>query len=385
MIIGITAEWNPFHLGHAYMVEHLKREYPDARLLAVMSGPFVQRGEPALFDKWARASWAVQAGVDAVLELPGTAALQSADRFAESAVLHLHTLHCTHIAFGTESATVQELQEAARWAASDEYLSVLHSFLKHRLPYGQAMTATMRSRFPKLAEKLMLPNNLLGFRYASAIVRHKLPIQIIAIPRKTEGTVSATAIREQLLSGHFMEYLPDFVQQDVKRLMASRHYTDYKRYEEACLLRSRFLPLKALSDSGLFSEGLEHRWFSCMKSGNYENALLKIKNRRYPYRRLKRIGAALLLSQGQGPSPYASMHQPAFLRLLAMKKGAGCLLKDPLIPIIVSEARAERTFSPDIRTALLQECLAEDIFSFCQEEEGFRQAGMNYYHSPVIL
>ena len=71
MIIGITAEWNPFHLGHAYMVEHLKREYPDTRLLAVMSGPFVQRGEPALFDKWARASWAVQAGVDAVLELPG--------------------------------------------------------------------------------------------------------------------------------------------------------------------------------------------------------------------------------------------------------------------------------------------------------------------------
>ena len=325
MIIGITAEWNPFHLGHAYMVEHLKREYPDARLLAVMSGPFVQRCEPALFDKWARASWAVQAGVDAVLELPGTAALQSADRFAESAVLHLHTLHCTHIAFGTESATVQELQEAARWSASDEYLSVLHSFLKQRLPYGQAMTATMRSRFPKLAEKLILPNNLLGFRYASAIVRHKLPIQIIAIPRKAEGTASATAIREQLLSGHFMEYFPDFVQQDVKRLLASRHYTDYKRYEEACLLRSRFLPLKALSDSGLFSEGLEHRWFSCMKSGNYENALLEIKNRRYPYRRLKRIGAALLLSQGQGPSPYASMQQPAFLRLLAMKKGAGCL------------------------------------------------------------
>ena len=216
MIIGITAEWNPFHLGHAYMVEHLKREYPDTRLLAVMSGPCVQRGEPALFDKWARASWAVQAGVDAVLELPGTAALQSADRFAESAVLHLHTLHCTHIAFGTESATVQELQEAARWAASDEYLSVLHAFLKQRLPYGQAMTATMRSHFPKLAEKLILPNNLLGFRYASAIVRHKLPIQIIAIPRKAEGTVSATAIREQLLSGHFMEYLPDFVQQDVQ-------------------------------------------------------------------------------------------------------------------------------------------------------------------------
>ena len=57
MIIGITAEWNPFHLGHAYMVEHLKREYPDARLLAVMSGPFVQRGEPALFDKWAPSSY----------------------------------------------------------------------------------------------------------------------------------------------------------------------------------------------------------------------------------------------------------------------------------------------------------------------------------------
>lgn len=385
MIIGITAEWNPFHLGHAYMVEHLKKDYPDAHLLAVMSGPFVQRGEPALFDKWTRASWAVQAGVDAVLELPGTAALQSADRFAESAVLCLYTLHCTHIAFGTESATIQELQEAAHWAASEEYLSILHSFLKKRLPYGQAMTETMRSRFPELAEKLLLPNNLLGFRYAVAIVRHQLPIKIIAIPRKVEGTASATIIRSQLLTGHFTEYLPGFVQQDVKCLLVLKHYTDYKRYEEACLLSNRFLSLKTLSDSGLFSEGLEHRWFSCMKAENYEQALLNIKNRRYPYRRLKRIGAALLLSQGQPLSPYASMHQPAFLRLLAMRKNSGFLLKNPLIPIIVSEAKSERTLSSEIRPALLQECLAEDIFSFCQEGQEFRHAGMNYYHSPVIL
>uniref|UniRef100_UPI004025F65C nucleotidyltransferase family protein n=1 Tax=Dialister sp. TaxID=1955814 RepID=UPI004025F65C len=91
-LIGITAEWNPFHAGHSVMIDIIKKAYPEASLIAIMSGAFVQRGEPALFDKWTRARWAVRSGVDAVFEFPALYALQSADRFSCHAASMLHAM-----------------------------------------------------------------------------------------------------------------------------------------------------------------------------------------------------------------------------------------------------------------------------------------------------
>ena len=99
-LIGITAEWNPFHAGHSAMIDIIKKAYPQASLIAIMSGAFVQRGEPALFDKWTRAGWAVRAGVDAVFEFPALYALQSADRFSCHAASMLHAMGVNMIAFG---------------------------------------------------------------------------------------------------------------------------------------------------------------------------------------------------------------------------------------------------------------------------------------------
>ena len=116
MYIGITAEWNPFHSGHAHMLRSLKNLFPDAPIISAMSGSFVQRGEPAIFDKWTRAKWALMFGVDAVIELPVLCVLQSADKFAASSVSLLHNMGCTHIAFGAESLNSDTLYNAAQWS-----------------------------------------------------------------------------------------------------------------------------------------------------------------------------------------------------------------------------------------------------------------------------
>ena len=159
-LIGITAEWNPFHAGHSAMIDIIKKAYPQAPLIAIMSGAFVQRGEPALFDKWTRAIWAVRSGVDAVFEFPALYALQSADRFSCHAASMLHAMGVNMIAFGAESLTKDELLTAAGWAISEDYEHLLHERIADGLSYGEAAHEAMAAASPYLADELMKPNNL---------------------------------------------------------------------------------------------------------------------------------------------------------------------------------------------------------------------------------
>lgn len=156
-LIGITAEWNPFHTGHSAMIDLIKKAYPKASLMAIMSGAFVQRGEPALFDKWTRARWAIRSGVDAVFEFPALYALQSADRFSCHAASMLHAMGANMIAFGAESLTKDELISAARWAISEDYEHLLHEKLqaaslteklpmKRWQPLSRILPTSLRSR-----------------------------------------------------------------------------------------------------------------------------------------------------------------------------------------------------------------------------------------------
>ena len=150
-LIGITAEWNPFHAGHSAMIDIIKKAYPQASLIAIMSGAFVQRGEPALFDKWTRAGWAVRSGVDAVFEFPAVYALQRADRFSCHAASMLHAMGVNMIAFGAESLTKDELISAASWAISEDYEHLLHERIADGLSYGEAAHEAMAAASPYLA------------------------------------------------------------------------------------------------------------------------------------------------------------------------------------------------------------------------------------------
>jgi predicted nucleotidyltransferase len=383
-IAGIVAEWNPFHRGHEAMIEELKKNNPDMAIFSVMSGCFVQRGDPALFDSWTRAKWAVDAGADAVFELPVLASLQSADRFAEEGARLLYFLGCGAIYFGTESLEAEELEEAASYGLTEEWTDSLHQFLKEGLSYAQASAKAMEVHSLHLAKELTKPNNLLGYRYATAILAHHWPLTIHVFHRDMEHNISATTARKELLEKGATSLLPSRAAEEAAGLMEQGNFTDFHRYEEACLLASRLMDEKVLSATGLFTEGLEHKWFRESQRVSYKDMLDHIKSKRYLYSRLKRIGAQLLIG-GAGPSPFIDREIPSYARLLALRREKSRLLNDISIPLITSMAKALRTLPPVITASLLLDIRASDIRSWCLHGEKYRQARQEFYRSPIVV
>lgn len=137
--IGIIAEYNPFHKGHAHQLEALRQKYPEATLLVVMSGDFVQRGTPAIFSKFDRAQWAVMGGADIVFELPSMFAVSSAEYFASGGVRLLHDLGCDAISFGASHTQVEELVSIAKILDHPSTQESLRTFLTQGYSYGTAL------------------------------------------------------------------------------------------------------------------------------------------------------------------------------------------------------------------------------------------------------
>lgn len=383
MYIGIVAEWNPFHTGHRSLVRAAKALYPEAPVIGAMSGSFVQRGEPALFDKWSRAGWALAAGVSAVVELPAVCAVQSADRFAAAGVRLLADMGVTHLAFGTESFSADMLHAIASWTVSPDFTPRLHAFLDTGIPYSRAVNCAIAEKFPELEAGLSLPNNLLGIQYARTILENGLPLTLLPFPRG-EDPASATAIRKEIAAGLRPSFIPEEEKDELTALIAAGRYTDYARYDDACLLAARSADLSRLAASGLFSEGLEHKWLAETDAATYADMLDAIKNKRYLMSRLRRIGAALLLAGERLPSPFAAPPRAPYARLLALRKDESALLRRAKIPVVTSFARAEKEADEMTRTYLAIDRRATDIAAWCMRSPAARKGRMDYYHSPVI-
>lgn len=384
-LIGITAEWNPFHAGHAAMIDTIKKAHPEASLIAIMSGAFVQRGEPALFDKWTRARWAVRAGVDAVFEFPALYALQSADRFSCHAASMLHAMGVNMIAFGAESLTKDELLTAARWAVSEDYEHLLHERIADGLSYGEAAHEAMAAYSPYLAGELTKPNNLLGFRYTETILRNHYDMDSLVIPRDMEHPISATSARRELLSQKRTALLAPAAEEEAARLMEEGRYTDPARYEDCCHLLSRLMPREALQKAGLFKEGLEYKWEKESQRISYEEMLAATKSKRYLRSSLKRLGAELLLSPTALPSPFLAPPDPSYARLLALRREKSALLRNLPLPIITSTAKALKTLPQEAAAMLEMDIRASDVQSFCQASMKYRKGKMDFYTSPVMV
>lgn len=385
MVIGIVAEWNPFHEGHAGLIRKARAALPGAPVVCVMSGAFVQRGEPAIFDKWSRARWAVLGGVDLAVELPVLCVLQSADRFAAFGVQLLAGLGVTHLAFGTESLGREGIRAIAGWTLTNAFHQTLHEELERGIPYSRAVNLAIGRKFPSYAPDLERPNNLLGIQYARTILGQQLPMEILPIRRDTERPISATQIRQDMTPGAPPLHMPRAQKEAVAALLQRGAYTDYRRYDDACLLFLRTMEKKQLTDSGLFTEGLENRWYKEMGAPTYEALLNAVKSKRYLYSRLRRIGAALLLAGRMTPSPFSSPSMPSYARLLAMRASASSLLHETDLPVITSFAKALRTLPPAIRLPLELEERATDIQAWCMKGETARAARSDFYQSPVVI
>ena len=215
--IGIIAEYNPFHKGHAHQLEGLRQKYPETTLLVVMSGDFVQRGTPAIFSKFHRAQWAVMGGADIVFELPSMFAVSSAEYFASGGVRLLHALGCDAISFGTSHTQVEELVSIAKALDHPSTQESLRIFLTQGYSYGTALRKAVQglhleSNGLETSNHMSIldsdPNTILGIEYIRALHRYHIELDIIPMKRTSshhnptldDSLPSGTALRNAIYS-----------------------------------------------------------------------------------------------------------------------------------------------------------------------------------------
>ena len=218
--VGLVTEYNPFHNGHLY---HLNKamELTGADIsVAVMSGDFVQRGEPAVLDKYTRASMALNSGVNLVIELPVNYAVSSAESFAAGALKVLDYIKADSIAFGSESGDIEGLSELAHILCDNE--DMLYKEISKYTANGISYAAARQKTVEKLTDKdtaamLTSSNNILAVEYLKAIIKNNYAIKPYTVQRQGDSYndtdirseyASATALRENLKADNISEYIP---------------------------------------------------------------------------------------------------------------------------------------------------------------------------------
>lgn len=216
-VVGIVAEYNPFHNGHRYHIEEARKCTGADFVVVVMSGDFVQRGEPAVIDKYHRTEMALSQGADLVLELPAAFACASAEYFATGAVSLLHALGCVDtLCFGSECGHLDLLEEIADLFIQEpsEYKEYLKTALKSGYSFPAARDEALKEYFAEdlvktaqIASVLSAPNNILGIEYIKALKVLGSSIRPVTITRMGQGYhettfsdsfCSATALRRLL-------------------------------------------------------------------------------------------------------------------------------------------------------------------------------------------
>ena len=234
--IGIISEYNPFHKGHAYQLEQLNTMHPDSIRIAIMSGSFVQRGEPAYFSKFDRSRWAILSGVDVVIELPIIYSLGSAEIFSTGAIRLMKALHINAISFGTEVDDSHLLKQAAALMNSLECQILIRKELQKGASYGSALRQILTSVIPNGSTLSNSPNAILALEYLRSASRHYPEIQWIPIHRasnhhdallQTASLPSGTALRHALQQGQrISEYVPRAIAADINEMISQGKYTD---------------------------------------------------------------------------------------------------------------------------------------------------------------
>lgn len=312
-IIGIICEYNPLHLGHKKQFDMIRTAHPDAAIVCIMSGNFVQRGKPAIISKDARAKAAVLCGADLVLELPVTAALSSAEGFASEGVRLLGGF-CDYLCFGAETADKDTLLTAAQALLSAEFSEKLRVELDKGLSFPAARQAALE-RMGACGDILSRPNDILAVEYCKAILAQNCPIQPMPIRRLGDyhevqadpANPSATAVRQQMIEGqNWQDYVPDAV----CRCFANAPLHTLEAGERAILAKLRTMSDAEFEALPYGSEGLWRKLMHAARSeSTLEDILTATKSKRYTRSRLDRMVLCAFLGLTAqdltSPAPYA--------------------------------------------------------------------------------
>lgn len=371
-VAGIVAEYNPFHGGHAHHIAQTRRLVGDCAVVCVMSGHFVQRGECAVLDKWARTRSAIEGGADLVLELPTVWAASSAESFARGAVgILAATGVVTHLSFGSEGGDADALRQVAACLDSEDYRGALRQFLDQGLPFAacrQRAVAELLS--PERSALLSAPNNNLGIEYIRALNALGSTIQPVTVPRVGAGHdggdhpdyPSASHVREEMLSGRLPADNPACLKYGERWVLGRLRALDEGDFA-------------ALPDCG---EGLSHRLYRAVRQGRtLEEIYALAKTKRYAHARIRRavLWAALGLKAPDRPD------RPPCLRVLGANERGRALLREmkgrAALPVLTKPAHGRG------QPLLELEARCTDLYQLCRKTPG--PCGLEWTTNPVML
>ena len=317
-ISGIIAEYNPFHNGHIYHMEKTRENGADA-IVTVMSGNFVQRGEPALIQKWSRARAALIGGSDLVLELPLPYAVASAETFARGGIDILNRLGCVdEISFGSEVGDIKMLSAVARALQSEETEKALKENLDTGVSYPTALDRAIAEVLgEEYAAIIREPNNVLAIEYLKALNHTESKITPFTVNRMgaghdsslfLENTASSSYIREKVRENNFGEIsavMPPISESILKgEIERGDALIDKTKFEVAVLSKLRFMNTDYFLRMPDVSEGLENRIMSSIYISRDLNQLYDyIKTKRYTMARVRRIVLSAFLGITKKDTP----------------------------------------------------------------------------------
>lgn len=378
-VAGIIAEYNPFHKGHEILVRKA-RENGATHVVAVMSGNYVQRGEPAMFPHRSRTEAALACGVDLVIQLPVVYAVSGAQKFAQAGVRILDALGCVdELVFGSECGNSELIVSAAREIYSSRVQELIAEETKKGITFAKARENALRSVSERTADIIREPNNILGVEYAAAIGKYSSAMKPVTFRRvgaghgssdETDGIASASHIRELIArGGEWRNFVPEAAVGIFEKAVEEKKIVvNYNKFETAVLYKLRTSKREELAFAPDVSEGIENRILAASAQASDLGELYQLaKTKRYTHARIRRI----VLNHVLGITAEDLSRPVPYIRLLGLNGRGAELLRltkeSRSLPLI---AKTSDVSDAGIQAQLLfeTECRASDIYAMLTEK-----------------
>ncbi|MGN0496773.1 MAG: nucleotidyltransferase family protein [Lachnospiraceae bacterium] len=399
--IGIIAEYNPFHNGHAYQINTIKQIFPEKDIAVIMSGNYVQRGEPAIFNKYVRASMALSYGADLIIELPAIFSCSSAEYFATAALLSLAATGVIDtLCFGAECDDTI-LYDIADILEQEPLTYKIHlqKLLVQGMSFPKARSAALSKymNHPDIDEILKKPNNILAIEYMKAIKHYNLPIKPFILKRShdnyhstdTEDSIcSATALRQRLkqTDSSVSKYIPDtpyhvLLQDKYNKPVYFEDF--YPLIQQSILSKSDFSRYQDISKD--FSNRLNS--YRILPYNIYE-LQEELTHKNITGTRVSRCLMHILLNHEKSVIKECKENNyVSYIRLLGFRKQSALprlLKKHATLPVITKVASYEKLLSKQGQMLFNQQIQADDYYRQIYFNKYHEKIPSEYEHSVII-
>ena len=410
-ICGIVAEYNPFHNGHVYHIEETKKITECDGIVAIMSGNFIQRGVPALFDKWTRTKMALKNGVDLVIELPSYYATSSAEYFAQGSVALLDGLGVVkNISFGSNTTDIDALKRIANvlYLEPENYKKLLQSELKRGVSYPIARSNALKNFLKKeydakyIADILLDSNNILGIEYLKALLYSNSQIKPVVVERNgstynstavIDNICSATAICE-LLEKNDLKTVGEVVPKDTFEVINTAILDGMspmflKNYEKEILYVLRRCTTEELANIADVTEGIENLLKKATNEGmELENIIDILKTKRYTRTRIQRILLHTLLNVTKSDVENYK-YNPQYIRVLGFNKTGEKILSqihnNSNLPVVTSVSKFLKNANPTSKKMLEKDIMATNIYTLGYQIPKYRSMNLDYTKQMINI